>query len=339
MATLDGIEVFIRSVDHGSFSAAGRSLRLSAALVSHRIQVLERHLGCRLFNRTTRRMQLTEQGRVFYERCLEIREAVERAEASIADTGGTPRGTLKVTAPLGLGRRLIAPLLPRYRLRHPEITVRLRLSDHLLDLFVEAVDVAVRMDAFADSSLVMRRIAELPRVLCASPDYLGRHGTPRSLTDLAGHQCLMLRFPGSAQFRWPFSGRDGKPLLLAPSGGLDADDGDVLTDWALAGEGIVLKPVFEVAEHLRAGSLVRVLPEQPPLPTTLALLYPSGRMVPAKVKAFADMAAKEARAHIARQAALLPHEAHGPAGGLPVPDEPDAAGHDASPKNGQPTPR
>lgn len=256
MATLDNIEVFISSVDLGSFSAAGRSLRLSAALVSHRIQVLERHLGCRLFNRTTRRIQLTEQGRAFYERCLEIREAVERAEASIAEAGATPRGTLKVTAPLGLGRRLIAPLLPRHRRQHPELSIRLRLSDHLLDLLIETVDVAVRMDAFADSSLMIRRIAELPRVLCASPDYLDRHGAPRSLADLAGHQCLMLRFPGSTQFRWPFPDRDGKPLLLAPSGGLDADDGDVLTDWALAGEGIVLKPVFEVAEHLRAGALV-----------------------------------------------------------------------------------
>lgn len=328
MATLDNIEVFISSVDLGSFSAAGRSLRLSAALVSHRIQVLERHLGCRLFNRTTRRIQLTEQGRAFYERCLEIREAVERAEASIAEAGATPRGTLKVTAPLGLGRRLIAPLLPRHRRQHPELSVRLRLSDHLLDLLVEAVDVAVRMDAFADSSLMIRRIAELPRVLCASPDYLDRHGAPRSLADLAGHQCLMLRFPGSTQFRWPFPDRDGKPLLLAPSGGLDADDGDVLTDWALAGEGIVLKPVFEVAEHLRAGALVRVLAEQPPLPTTLALLHPYGRMPPAKVRAFADLVTKEARAHVARQMALLPSTAHGDVTAVQV--EPDGAGHDAS---------
>lgn len=328
MATLDNIEVFISSVDLGSFSAAGRSLRLSAALVSHRIQVLERHLGCRLFNRTTRRIQLTEQGRAFYERCLEIREAVERAEASIAEAGATPRGTLKVTAPLGLGRRLIAPLLPRHRRQHPELSVRLRLSDHLLDLLVEAVDVAVRMDAFADSSLMIRRIAELPRVLCASPDYLDRHGAPRSLADLAGHQCLMLRFPGSTQFRWPFPDRDGKPLLLAPSGGLDADDGDVLTDWALAGEGIVLKPVFEVAEHLRAGALVRVLAEQPPLPTTLALLHPYGRMPPAKVRAFADLVTKEARAHVARQMALLPSTAHGDV--TAVQTEPDGAGHDAS---------
>ena len=212
----------------------------------------------------------------------------------------------------------IAPLLPGYRRRHPEIAVRLRLSDHLLDLLVEAVDVAVRMDAFADSSLVIRRVAELPRVLCAAPDYLARHGTPRSLADLARHQCLMLRFPGSAQFRWPFPDRDNKPLLVAPSGGLDADDGDVLTDWALAGEGILLKPVFEVAEHLHAGSLVRVLPEQPPLPTTLALLHPYGRTPPAKVKAFADLVTKEARSHIARRMALLPPETPPIAAGDPT---------------------
>lgn len=333
MAALDNIEAFIRSVDLGSFSAAGRSLRLSAALVSHRIQTLERHLGCRLFNRTTRRSQLTEQGRVFYERCLEIREAIERAEASVAEAGATPRGTLKVTAPLGLGRRLIAPLLPRYRRQHPEIAVRLRLSDHLLDLLVEAVDVAVRMDAFPDSSLVIRRVAELPRVLCASPDYLDRHGAPRSLADLVRHQCLMLRFPGSAQFRWPFPDKEGRPLLLAPSGSLNADDGDVLTDWALSGEGIVLKPVFEVAGHLRSGALVRVLPEQPPLPTTLALLHPYGRMPPAKAKEFVALVTREARAHVAGHMALLPPDTPAWDRAAAMKGEPDGAGHDGAPED------
>lgn len=305
MASLDNIEAFVRSVELGSFSAAGRSLRLSAAVVSHRMQVLERHLGCRLFNRSTRKMQLTEPGRIFYERCLEVREAVERAEASITEAGAAPRGTLRVTAPLGLGRRVIAPLIPRYRALRPEIDVRLRLSDHVLDLFVEAVDVAVRMAIFTDSSLVVRRIAELPRALLASPAYLARHGTPRWIGDLGRHQCLMLRFPGSSQFRWTLM--DGETsVVVAPSGPMDADDGDVLTGWALTGEGIVLKPLFEAAAHLCSGALVRVLPEHPPPSVMLALLYPHRRLLPTKVRSFSDLLVEEVRQHIVAQMDGLP---------------------------------
>ena len=299
-ASLDNIEAFVRSVELGSFSAAGRSLRLSAAVISHRIQVLERHLGCRLFNRSTRRMHLTEPGRIFYERCLEVREAVERAEASVTETGAAPRGTLRVTAPLGLGRRVVAPLVPRYRALRPEIDVRLRLSDHVLDLFVEAVDVAVRMAIFVDSALVVRRVAELPRALLAAPAYLARHGTPRRIGDLGRHQCLLLRFPGSSQFRWTLMNGE-KPVMVAPSGPMDADDGDILTDWALAGEGIVLKPLLEVAAHLRSGALVRVLPEHPPPPVTLALVYPHRRLLPTKARTFSDLLVEEARSYIAAQ--------------------------------------
>lgn len=302
--SLPNIEAFVRCVELGGFSAAGRSLRLSAAVVSHRIQVLERHLGCRLFNRTTRKVQLTEQGRVFYERCLEIKEAVERAESSVTDAGAAPRGTLRVTAPLGFGRRVVAPLVPRYRAMRPEIDVRLRLSDYLVDLLVEAVDVAVRMAPLADSSLVARRVAELPRALVAAPDYLARHGSPRRVEDLAGHQCLMLRFPGSGQFRWTLMDGD-EPVVVAPWGPMDADDGDVLTDWALAGGGIALKPLFEVAAHLRSGALVRVLPEHPPQPVSLALLYPHRPPLPVKVRTFADLLVEEARSHIAAQTAGL----------------------------------
>lgn len=300
MASLDNIEAFVRSVELGSFSAAGRSLRLSAAVISHRMQVLERHLGCRLFNRSTRKMQLTEPGRIFYERCLEIREAVERAEASVTDAGAAPRGTLRVTAPLGLGRRVVAPLVPRYRALRPEIDVRLRLSDHVLDLFNEAVDLAVRMAVFTDSSLIVRQVAELPRALLAAPSYLTRHGRPRHFDDIGRHQCLLLRFPGSSQFRWTLMDGD-TPAVVAPSGPMDADDGDVLTEWALAGEGIVLKPLFEVAAHLRSGALVRVLPEYPPLPVTLALVYPHRRLLPTKVRSFSDLLVEETRQHIEAQ--------------------------------------
>jgi DNA-binding transcriptional LysR family regulator len=301
MATLENIAVFMRAFELGSFSAAGRSLRMSSAVVSYRVLSLEKHLGCRLFNRTTRRLSPTEHGRVFYESSLEIRDAVERAEARVANTGAAPRGALKVTAPLGLGRRIVAPLVPRFRMEYPEIDVRLRLSDYIVDLLTEAVDVAIRMAALPDSSLIAHKIADIDRILCAAPAYLARHGAPTSLEDLNRHQCLLLRFPGSQQFRWPLM-RGRKAMTVAVRGHMEADDGDILTDWALAGEGIVLKPVFEVAQHVRSGALVPVLPKHPPMPVTLAVLHAYSRMAPPKVKAFADFIARETR--IAIDAAL-----------------------------------
>ncbi len=298
MSLLENIRVLSRAVELGSFSAAARNMRLSAGVVSHRIGALERHLGCRLFNRTTRKMQLTEEGRVFYENCIDMLAALDRAEASVITKGARPRGRLKVTAPLGFGRRVVAPMLPRFQAEHPQLDVFLRLSDHIVDLFTEAVDVAVRMAILPDSSLIVRKIAEVDRVLCAAPSYLEARGEPRTIGDLMNHNCLLLRFPGSQQFRWSFS--DGETVReVAVAGHLDADDGDVLTQWALAGQGIVLKPAFEAAEYLRGGALRVVLRDHPPQPATLAVLHAYQRMTPPKVQAFADSLIEDARAHIA----------------------------------------
>ena len=209
-------------------------MRLSAGVVSHRIGALERHLGCRLFNRTTRKLQLTEQGRIFYENCLDVLAALERAEASIASKGAKPRGRLKITAPLGFGRRVVAPMLPRFQADHPELDIFLRLSDYFVDLFTESVDIAVRMAILPNSSLIVRKIADVDRLLCAAPAYLEANGEPRTIGDLMKHSCLLLRFPGSRQFRWSLL--DGESVReVAVSGHLDADDGDILTQWALAG--------------------------------------------------------------------------------------------------------
>jgi len=297
MATVENILVFIRVVELGSFTAAGRSLRMSPAVVAYRIQALEEHLGCRLFNRTTRKLSPTEHGRAFYEASLEVREAVERAEASVASGGAAPRGSLRVTAPLGLGRQVIAPLVSRFRAAHPEIDVRLRLSDYVVDLVSEAVDVAVRMAVLEDSSLITRKIVDVERMLCAAPEYLARHGAPATIADLDRHQFLLLRFPGSRQGRLTL--QQNERAVVVPVGGhLEADDGDVLTQWAVAGEGIVLKPVFEVAHLLAAGKLVPVLEQMPPPSVTLAIVHAYKRMVPTKVKAFADLAVEGVRAHV-----------------------------------------
>jgi len=295
----------MRAVETGSFSAAGRMLRMSPSVVSYRIQLLEDTLGSRLLTRTTRSMALTDSGRVFFEHCREIVEAVERAEASVALSGAaSPRGHLRVTAPLGLGRRVVAPMLGRYRALQPQTDVRLRLSDHLLDLVQEGVDLAIRIARMDDSSFTLRKIADLRRVLCASPAYVSRRGSPEAPQDLIGHDCLLLRFPGSQQFRWTLEFQ-GEAITVPIEGPLDVDDGDVLTQWALDGLGIVMKPLFEVAHLLAGGQLIEVLPEAPPTLVTLGVLYPSRRMLPPRTKSFIDLAVEELRRHVGGQLALL----------------------------------
>ncbi len=305
MISLENVRVFLKAVETNSFSAAGRMLRLSPSVVSYRIQMLEDALGARLLTRTTRTMRLTEAGELFLEHCREIIEAVERAEASVADSSGvSARGVLRVTAPLGLGRRVVAPMMARYRKAQPHTDVRLRLSDHLLDLVREGVDLAIRLARMEDSSFTLRKVAEVRRVLCAAPEYLARRGTPEAPRDLARHDCLLLRFPGSPQFRWSFDFR-GEAAAVLVEGPLDADDGDVLTQWALDGLGLVMKPLFEVAPYIAGGRLVEVMPEARPQSMTLGVLYPTRRMLPPRTKSFIDLAVEELRRHVSEQLALL----------------------------------
>lgn len=294
------MRAFVMSVESQSFSEAARRLRLSANVVSHRIQTLEKHLGCRLFNRTTRRMSLTEQGRVYYENITEALRLIEAAESNISELGALPRGALRVTAPLHLGRVLVAEVASQYQQAHPEIDVRLRLSEHTLDLVAESIDVALRLAAFEDSSMIMRKVAHVERLLCAAPAYLERAGLPKRPQDLLSHECLLLRSANMRELRWTLTDQ-GKDLPVPVTGHLEADDGDVLTAWALQGRGIVVKPRFEVAQALATGQLVPVLEAFPPAPVTLGVLYPARQLVPLKVKAFADMLVDRGRRYIARE--------------------------------------
>jgi DNA-binding transcriptional LysR family regulator len=184
MGLLEDMQLFAQVVEKGGFSAAGRHARMSPALVSHRIAMLEERLGARLLNRTTRRMQLTSGGRAFHEHAVAVIEAAQRAEASVADAGGAPRGSLKVTAPLGLGRRVLGRTVTRFRALHPEVDIRVRLSEHLLDLVDEGVDVALRLARFSDSSLILRRVADIDRALC--PPMWRRAALPRRRRNWCG---------------------------------------------------------------------------------------------------------------------------------------------------------
>lgn len=292
MSYLDNVRTFVRVYELGSMSAAGRDLRISPAVTSSRIAQLEEHLGVRLFQRTTRSLAPTEQGRVFYQGACEILAAVEAAEAQVMEITETPRGPLHVAAPLGVGRRLLAPLVPEFLRLYPEVTVRMRLSDRRVDLTGEGLDLAFFLGRPEDSNLRIRNIADCRRVLCASPDYIAARGHPRSGQELVegGHDCLNLRFPGATEFRWTLLTPEG-PRRFAVSGRCECDDGEVLTDWALAGQGIVMKPVFEVADHLAAGRLVRVAEETPPEPVQMAVLFTHRRRQDPKTRLFIDFMA------------------------------------------------
>ncbi|EAR50686.1 transcriptional regulator, LysR family protein [Oceanicola granulosus HTCC2516] len=289
MSYLDNVRTFVRVFELGGMSAAARDQRVSPAVASARISQLEGHLRVRLFQRTTRSLTPTEHGHMFYEGACRILASVDAAEAAVIEATENPRGTLYVAAPLGLGRRLIAPHIPAFAEKYPLITVRLRLSDRKIDLTAEGLDIAFFLGRPADSDMRIRMIAECPRVLCAAPGYIAARGHPADGEALVaeGHDCLNLRFPGAAEFQWELVTPDG-PRRFAVRGRLESDDGDVLTDWALAGQGVVMKPAFEVGAHLAAGRLVQVAEATPPVPVQLACLFTHRRHQDPKTRLFMD---------------------------------------------------
>ncbi|MGR3572184.1 LysR family transcriptional regulator [Brevirhabdus sp.] len=289
MAYINNIRMFVRVYELGNMSAAARDLRVSAAVASSRIGELERHLGIRLFARTTRSIQPTEQGRIFYQGAQKILDALEDAEAAVHEVTLNPRGSIFVSAPLGVGRYFIAPQLPVFKASYPDIHVRLRLSDRKLDLTGEGLDLSFHVGKLVDSDMRVRGIAECPRVLAAAPAYVARRGMPltgKSLLEEA-HDCLLLRFPGSPEFRWTLQTSEGQQSFDV-DGPFASDDGQVLIDWALAGHGIILKPVFEIADHLARGDLVPVCIAEPPEPVSLACLFPHKRYQDPKIRLFID---------------------------------------------------
>jgi DNA-binding transcriptional LysR family regulator len=307
MAYLDNLRIFVRVYELGTLSAAGRDQRVSPAVASNRIKELEVYLGARLFNRTTRKLSPTPQGTALYPHAVKVLEALAEAEGAVADMARAPRGPLRITAPLGLGRRVIGPAAPDFHAAYPGVQLRLRLSDHRVDMLEEGVDVAFVLGALRDSSMRMRRIMDCPRVLCAAPAYLARHGAPADPDALVRdeHACLMLRYAGTDEHVWVLNTPEG-PRKLAVSGPFDADDADILVDWALAGRGVVCRPRFEVSEHLAAGRLVEVLPGFPPPPVTLAALYPHRDFQDPKARLLIDFMAARLQAALGRAPETAP---------------------------------
>jgi len=293
MAYLDNIAVFVRVVELGNLSAAGRDMRISPAVASNRIKELEKHLGVRLFNRTTRQLMPTEHGTVFYAGAKQVLDAVTEAEAAVSALSGQPRGTIRVTAPLGLGRRLVASGIPDFHDKYPDIEVRLRLSDHNVDIMKEGIDVAFRLGLLEDSSLRMRGIMDCERVLVAAPKYIEARGEPETPQELIAsrHDCLMLRYPGLREHYWTLTTPAG-PQKFEVHGPFDSDDGDVLTGWALSGRGIINKPRFEVEPFIRDQRLKVILASTPPTPVQFAAVYPHKKLQDPKVRLLLDFMAE-----------------------------------------------
>ena len=288
--SIQEMAVFARVVGAGSLSAAARELGLSPALVSRRLAALETRLGVRLINRTTRSLHLTDDGATYYEACARVLADIEEADATVSAGRVEPRGTLRVALPASFGLQHIAPLIPRFAERYPQIQLALSLSDRTVNLIEEGFDLAVRIAHLEDSSLTARKLAPNRRVVCASPAYLARHGAPRTPDELARHNCLTTT---DFAMNWDYKDPDGKPGSVRVTGRYACDSWEVLREWARAGLGIALKSTWDVHRLLAEGSLVEVCPGYTfHSDVAIYAVYPSRRFLPAKTRVFIEFLAE-----------------------------------------------
>jgi DNA-binding transcriptional LysR family regulator len=283
MDRLDAMQVFVTVADLNGFAPAARKLRLSPSAVTRMIAALEEHLGARLLQRTTRSVTLTDVGRRYLERVRRILADVEEADGSAQQERNRPSGRLVVSAPIGFGRLHVGPVMSAYLKRYPDVSGELRLSDHLINLVDDAVDVAVRIGHLADSSLVARQVGEMRRIVVASPDYLKRHGEPRTPDDLLAHQTIQF---GPTPWRFV---RDTGDIEVTPSPRFTSNSADAVLQYAEQGGGVTRVLAYQAADGLKRGRLKIVLAkyEQPKLP--VHVVYPTSRLLSAKVRAFIDV--------------------------------------------------
>jgi len=325
MDKLKQMESFVSVATRGSLTAAANAEGVAPAIMGRRLDALEERLGVKLLVRTTRRITLTHEGSAFLEDCQRLLIDFANAEASVSAGGVKASGHLRITAPAGFGRRHVAPLVPRFRQQHADVTISLNLSDRVVDLAGEGFDCAVRVGDLPDSSLVSVRMADNRRLCVATPDYLKRHGTPQRPTDLAKFDCLTLSSDASQTRGWAFrvprnaQGRQhegahagtGVPrnaqgqqqegaltdaagdgdfdvIHLKPGGPLDCSDGQVLHDWCMAGYGIAWRSTWEVEAEIAAGKLVAVLAEFDAPPNGIYAVFPQRKHLPLRVRLWID---------------------------------------------------
>ena len=288
MDKLKAFESFVSVATRGSLTAAAKAEGVAPAIMGRRLDALEEHLGVKLLVRTTRRISLTHEGSAFLEDCQRLLSDVANAEASVSEGGVKATGHLRITAPAGFGRRHVAPLVPRFRSAHPDVTISLNLSDRVVDLAGEGFDCAVRVGDLPDSSLVSVRIADNRRLCVATPEYLARRGTPRAPAELVQHDRLTLSSDASQTRGWAFRvpHADGSTEVthLKPGGPLDCSDGQVLHDWCLGGWGIAWRSTWEVESEIAAGRLVAVLEDFAAPPNGIYVVFPQRKHLPLRVR-------------------------------------------------------
>lgn len=287
MDRLKQIESFVAAVAKGSLTAAAQADGVAPAVIGRRIAGLEQRLGVKLLLRTTRRITLTHEGSAFLEACQRLLADLANAEASVSAGGVKASGHLRITAPAGFGRRHVAPLVPAFIERHPEVSVSLNLADRVVDIVNEGVDCAVRVGDLPDSSLVSVRLADNRRQCVAAPAYLARAGTPEHPAELERHECLTLSSDGSQTRGWAFT-IAGETTFLRPRGRLDCSDGQVLHDWCRAGLGIAWRSTWEVEADIAAGALVSLLDEFRAPPNGIYAVFAQRKHLALRVRLWID---------------------------------------------------
>ncbi len=286
MDKLRSMEVFVATVDAGSFTAAAEAFNISPVMVGKHIRALEERLGARLLTRTTRRQSLTEIGRKYCEHCRQILADIQAAESGAEAMRATPRGTLKITAPVSFGTQRLAPAIADYLAQYPEVSVDLNLNDRVVDLVDEGYDIAIRVGGLNDSSLIARPLKPYRMRICASPDYLARAGVPRTPADLAAHQCLDFMH-WNKRLRWRLSEANGDETEI-PASRFRSNNGQALRMAALHGHGIVMQAEILLNEDIAAGRLISLLEDYLPPPRPMHLVYMRDRQPTPKMTTFID---------------------------------------------------
>ena len=287
MDRFQSLLAFAKVVEAGSFARAADRLDLSVSAVSRQVSELEAHLGVRLLNRTTRRLSMTEGGQAFYERCVQLLADLDEAEQAVTASAVVPRGTLRLTASISFGVGYLAPAIAEFQQQHPQLRFDIELSDRAVDLVDEGLDLAIRIGDIGCHALIGRRIGVAQMICCASPSYLARHPAPRTPADLAGHSCLTYEYSSDGNI-WRFTDAERRVHEVKVTGHAHANNGAMLAALAAAGVGVNLEPDFIVADDVRAGRLVPLLPGYTAPTIDINAAYPSRRHLSAKVRTFID---------------------------------------------------
>lgn len=288
MQNLNSLRVFARVVETRSFTEAGKQLALTASAVSKSISKLEKELGVRLLQRTTRSVGPTEEGQAFYTHCRQILADIQSAENHLGQSTESPHGTLHLHFPIGFGQHVIMPALPEFLARYPDLIANVELSDRTVDMIYEGIDATLHIGELSDSRLISRKVCELNFVVCASPSYLERHGVPTSPDDLAHHHCIAYRQMHTGRYReWPFH-KDGRIIHKAFSGRLNVNNSESLLNATIAGMGIAMVSTFLANKAVKSGQLQVLLEDYACPGTPVSIVYPVSRYLAPKTRAFID---------------------------------------------------